>query len=435
MERIRAILILLLAVGTASAQGQGSSIIYTRQMSFRIPFETDGADRSIRDVQLYVSEDHGQVWKKYGSASPDRRGFDFRAERDGLYWFATRIVDLEARPHPANIQDLRPDLRVFVDTQPPVVSLRQIAAQPGSVAIEWDIREDNLDLMSFNLEYRLPQSGEWLPLTAEPSASGQRSWGPGTNGVVEVRLRVRDLAKNEGEAKLSVRPGAGEYTSSTSADASRDDSATQPGKRWVNSRQISLNYEIKDQGPSGVSTVELWSTRDGRNWVKYKEDTEHKPPLVFSVEEEGVYGFTLLVKSGVGLGERPPKAADAPQVWVEVDLTKPIVHWINVDVGRGTESGNLTITWKASDKNLGRDPVTISYGADTQGPWTPIAKQIENQGRYVWHMPAGVPYKFWVKVEAKDKAGNVGSAQTMDAVIVDLHQPKGLITNIEAAGK
>ena len=39
-------------------------------------------------------------------------------------------------------------------------------------------------------------------------------------------------------------------------------------------------------------------------------------------------------------------------------------------------------------------------------------------------MPESVPYQFHVRVEAADKAGNVGSAETAKPVIVDLSQPK-----------
>src|SRR5207249_1465201 len=138
-------------------------------------------------------------------------------------------------------------------------------------------------------------------------------------------------------------------------------------------KTISLNYEIKEEGPSGVQAVELWFTRDGRTWQKYSDDFGHKPPLEFEVKEEGVYGFTLLVRSGVGLSERQPRSGDAPQVWVEVGLTNPVVHWVDAVPGRGSDSGWLTITWKAIDKNLGREPITLSYaekplGEKPQGP-------------------------------------------------------------------
>ena len=65
----------------------------------------------------------------------------------------------------------------------------------------------------------------------------------------------------------------------------------------------------------------------------------------------------------------------------------------------------------------------------------PIVSKLENSGRYVWQMPADVPFQFLVRVEATDRAGNVGSDETAKPVSVDLAQPKGIILNVEPAAK
>jgi hypothetical protein len=253
-----------------------------------------------------------------------------------------------------------------------------------------------------------------------------------------VRLHLRDLAKNEGEGKITIGPGGQDYRPSSNTvagDPGRSAIGPAPGTQWVNSKRISLNYEIKEDGPSGVSLVELWGSRDGRTWKKYGEDTAAKPPYVFEVPDEGLYGFRLVVRNGVGLGADPPQTGDPPQVWVEVDLTPPIVHWVNAEVGRGDETGSLTITWSAADKHLGREPIKLSYAADEQGPWTTIVENQPNSGRYVWKKGPGAPYKFKIKVEATDKAGNAGSAITQKSILFDLAQPKGLILGVAPADR
>jgi hypothetical protein len=47
-------------------------------------------------------------------------------------------------------------------------------------------------------------------------------------------------------------------------------------------------------------------------------------------------------------------------------------------------------------------------------------------------MDAQVPFQFYVRVEARDKAGNVGKADSADRVKVDLNQPKASVSGIEA---
>jgi hypothetical protein len=421
----------------AQAQVPTGGVLYSRQPVFRIPFETEGNDRRLQEIQLYVSEDQGQTWQKAGSARPGERGFNFRSDRDGMHWFTVRTIDLEGRSYPPTLQGTQPQLKVCVDTQPPVVVLRP-GSRDGLTGVEWEIRDENLDLSSLTLEFRLPGNADWLPLTVDLAAVGQRYWNPGTNGAVDVRLRVRDLAKNETEKTLTLTPGS--TTARTSGSPSdRDPSGyagrtAAPGTRCINSKRISLNYEIREQGPSGVSALEIYWTRDGQKWDKLREDSNPQPPCVIDVQEEGIYGFTLILRSGANLSERAPRLGDQPQVWVEVDLTKPMVHWVNVEVDPVPQNNSVTITWKATDKNLGREPIALKYAKDVQGPWTEIVSTLENSGKFVWRMPPGVPWRFYVRAEATDRAGNVGFFETPKPIVVDLAKPKPFILGVEPAG-
>jgi hypothetical protein len=203
----------------------------------------------------------------------------------------------------------------------------------------------------------------------------------------------------------------------------------------VNSRRIRLNYNISDVGPSGVSRVELWATRDGKNWMRYSNEPPPAGPLVVQVAEEGKYGFHLVVKSGVGISSPAPRTGDSPQLWVEVDETKPTVHLTECLVGQGHDSGCLVIGWNASDANLMARPITLSTAIRHDGPWTPVVSGLDNTGKYVWQMPKDLPYEFFVRVEATDKAGNRGDDTTPRPVKVDRCQPKGTLLGVDAEKK
>jgi hypothetical protein len=425
----------LLLASRAGAQHPGpGGVIYSKQAGFRIPFDVPPGERRIQQVQLFISEDLGRTWRQFASAAPSEGGFGFQATRDGTYWFAVRTIDFAGRGYPATPEQTQPGLilKVVVDTAPPAVNLRPIGGQDASsVGVEWQVRDEYLDLESLRLDYRPANTNIWQPINCDRLATAQRVWNPQTNSPLDVRLSVSDLAGNRQEAIVSVTPGntsAGSAIySDTGANRTTSTANNRPNVRLVNSKRISLNYQLSDVGPSKLSAVELWYTRDTRLWEKCPDDRNLQSPYVFDVPGEGLYGFTLIARSGVGtLGEPAPKPGDQPQVWVEVDLTKPDVQLRNVDVGRGADSGNLTIAWQAFDKNLGRQPITLSYAERADGPWTPIAQNLENSGRYVWRMPPGVPFSFLVRIEATDLASNVGSAQSDAAkpVIVDLSQPK-----------
>jgi hypothetical protein len=208
-----------------------------------------------------------------------------------------------------------------------------------------------------------------------------------------------------------------------------------PVVRLVNKKRITLNYEIKDIGPSGVSGVELWYTRDAKEWKKHEGPPEKKPPYIIEVQEEGLYGFTLLAKNGIGLSKDPPHSGDLPQVWVEVDLTRPAVSLTDVKAGYENKIPALTILWKASDKNLGGQPINLAYSEKEEGPWQPIASSLDNSGRYIWPLRAGLPPRIFVKIEARDLAGNVGVAKTPTPVQVDLSRPVVQVLDVEVSGQ
>jgi hypothetical protein len=451
--------ILLLAVfllwppTVAPAQEAVSDVIYSRFQHFRIPFQAGPGEQRLKQLQLFFSTDQGRTWQQGAIAPPEQHHFRFISERDGLYWFTVQTLDQEGHYYPPSLENAQPSLKVIVDTQPPIVTLQALPPRGNQFGVAWEIRDDNLDTSlpdALKLEYRGAGGATWLSIPRNAGAS-QAYWTPETGGIVEVRLRARDRAGNWGEALTTCGGSSGTGTSGVAAfpDNPRDSdpagpapiygAPVDPDRRLVNSKRIRLNYELKEVGPSGISGIELWYTQDGRGWYRYplpkNSDEGVKPPLVFEVNSEGVYGFTLVAKSGVGLSDRPPQVGDRPQIWVEVDLTRPLVRLQNVVVGQGTDKGKLMISWTATDKNLSREPIRLAYAEQAGGPWTPIVEHLPNSGRYVWTMPERVPYQFLVRVQAADLAGNVGEAVTPNLVKVDLALPKVRILQVEPAGR
>lgn len=432
-RRLAALVGLVLWAGAATAQTDDVRVSPSRDRTFRIPFQTQPGERRLREVQLYYTTDQGRTWRHYATANPDQGYFQqFTAPQDGSYWFAVRTVDLQGRANPATDDQLRAGLKVLVDTQRPTVTVRALAPRDGHVGVEWDARDESLDPNTLRLEYQVQGGVQWMPVRVEAVAAGQAFWIPMANANLDVRVTVSDQVGNVGEGRVAVAAPGFANPNANPNPSNNPPPAGQPTMRYVNSKRINLNYRLDDVGPSGA-VVELWYTRDSRSWQKYSEDKAPQPPYQVDVHEEGVYGFTLVVRSGVGIGDKPPQVGDAPQLWTEVDLTKPATRLMNVDVGRGADAGNMTITWTSTDKNLARQPVTISYAETAEGTWTQIATGLENTGRHVWRMPpTGVPFKLLVKVEAVDKAGNIGAAVTTEHVKVDLARPKVSILDVGA---
>ncbi|QDU61312.1 hypothetical protein Pan216_21670 [Planctomycetes bacterium Pan216] len=204
----------------------------------------------------------------------------------------------------------------------------------------------------------------------------------------------------------------------------------------VNSTRFGINYGVEELGKSGLSSVDLYYL-DPRSWQweYYGEDEDREAPFLVEVDGEGVYGITLVAKNGAGLGQEPPAAGDQPETWIEVDLTPPDVELHPPEPGQGAAEGILSISWSAQDRNLAAKAISLSYSETLAGPWEPIAKELKNTGRYQWRMPDEVPYRFYVRLEAADRAGNVGRAETDAPVIVDLKRPRLKIMGVEPSGE
>ena len=84
----------------------------------------------------------------------------------------------------------------------------------------------------------------------------------------------------------------------------------------------------------------------------------------------------------------------------------------------------LVLTWKAEDRNLAANPVSLEWSANANGPWTFIGDlQLPNTGKYTWNVAASTPAKVYLKLTVRDTASNVAVAQTDQPVLIDLSLP------------
>jgi len=209
-----------------------------------------------------------------------------------------------------------------------------------------------------------------------------------------------------------------------------------PGEipRMVNSRSFELEYEIDSVGPSGIAKVELWGTRDGgRTWSSIGADADNRSPMNISVPAEGIYGFRIVVQSGSGLGGRPPGPGDMPEIWIGVDLTKPLGRITAAEVAADTSE--LLVKWEASDERPDPRPITITFGGAVGGPWMPVASGLENTGSYRWRLDNRVPDQIFLRLEVRDEAGNVGLFELPEPVSLDRSRPEGHIKGVRPLGQ
>lgn len=162
-------------------------------------------------VELWWTQNDGQSWELYATDPEVRGAANGRHERtlelpgDGVYGFRL-VVRSKAGlgKSPPRLGDL-PEIRVEVDTQPPVGQLFPVGPdpqRPGALLLQWSARDRNLTANPVSLEWAERREGPWTPIAVGLSNVGRHSWHLPEQLPVQVylRMRLRDLAGNEGIA-------------------------------------------------------------------------------------------------------------------------------------------------------------------------------------------------------------------------------------------
>jgi hypothetical protein len=212
--------------------------------------------------------------------------------------------------------------------------------------------------------------------------------------------------------------------------------ATRAPVQIVGSKRFRLNYGIDAIDPSGVDKVVLWMTRnDGQTWKAWGTDPDRRSPFPVEITEDGRYGFRIVVKSRDGLTGQGPSSGDDADIWITVDTQAPLVRITSVPYGRGAEAGRLVINFKAADSFLTLRPIKLSYAANPAGPWEVIKEGVRNKDRYLWKVGREVPEQIFLKIEAIDRAGNIGVHVLNQAVDVSGLVPRGTIHGVTPVGQ
>ena len=337
---------------------------------------------------------------------------------------ARRTVDVrparQQTPSASRMQIVAAPSRAVAGGRP----VRQVAASPNDLAIDelsLPVVEDTPPLLTVSESQPLAVASQQTPPTG---------------------LRIQPGEKSV--TRPPVVGGARRRTPTWPTPETNVPSESSPvgaGLRLVGARQFRIGYELEQVGPSGVGEVEFFITEDGgKVWYKYGTDEDRKSPFAVRVPKDGVYGFSMRVRSGVGLTTPVPQPGEPPDSVVVVDTTPPEAKITSAKPpalnrprqARGTDR-RLLIEWTVSDNRPLERPVFLAYASDPSGPWEPIAGWLPNTGRHTWQVPEGAPGQVYLQLIARDEAGNTTRHQPARPVLLDLSRPKARILGVTPA--
>lgn len=188
------------------------------------------------------------------------------------------------------------------------------------------------------------------------------------------------------------------------------------------------------KAPDGLATTELWFQGFDKGawgaWQKHGQAFAKDVPVVWA-PPEGRWRIYLrpIYTSGLA-GPDPAKEPEKvkPQKEFIVDRSAPTVA-VTFPAAKAKLRGGdkYTVTWAATDPYLRNAPIAIRWSRDGSGTFETVAADLPNSGTFDWTVPRDMTQTGVLRIEAADKAGNLGSGESV-AVLVDSIRPKGRVT-------
>lgn len=316
-----------------------------------------------------------------------------------------------------------PPPKPSVENTPPVVAAQPVrnpfvyAKQPLPEGYSLPPRSGSVPQLSTN--QAVPERNPATTREEEITPVGE----PTSPGGASQSSVLRDSAGGEAHPATGSEAGVSLQQSVTVPTGERP--------RMTNSRQFTLDYEIDSLGLNGVARVELWGTADGgRTWKHWQNDLDQTSPLDVTVEKDGIYGFRIVIIGSNQLSTAPPQPGDPADLWAGVDTSVPTARLTSAIYGEGEHAGQLDIRWQATDIWFTDRPVSLYFSEHPQGPWTTIAAGLPNTGQYFWAVEPRIPRSIYLRIEARDEAGNVAEHQIQDAISTAGLIPQGRIRGL-----
>lgn len=148
--------------------GTGLAKQHLNNRLFDLAYEIDSVGPSgVSSVVLYVTEDNGKSWFKYGVDKDLKSPFKVDTRGEGTFGFAVRVRNgvgfADPPPQPGEV----PSVVVSVDQTPPVLRMATpelLTRGQGVVQLRWDIQEAHPADEAVRLEYATSPDGPWSPV-------------------------------------------------------------------------------------------------------------------------------------------------------------------------------------------------------------------------------------------------------------------------------
>lgn len=185
---------------------------------------------------------------------------------------------------------------------------------------------------------------------------------------------------------------------------------------FSNVHTFSVGYQSSNAVPP--TEVELWYRGPGKRiWGPYATFPKGETQLTFTAESDGIYEFYTVARDGAGMREKRPDQNSKAQQTIVVDSSAPQLNLISPRGGTLKTGQFVEIKWEVKEKYLEVDGITIELSTP-DGGWEPLmANGSSSKRSYRWDVAGALEgQKRFLRISALDKAGNLSSVETAEAI-------------------
>ena len=205
-------------------------------------------------------------------------------------------------------------------------------------------------------------------------------------------------------------------------------------KEIIDNRPVVVwNYKERTIGvkaDADVQSRELWyrsfAAAGWSAWQKHGQGFAKDAPITWAPTEGHwqVYVRKILTS---GLSSPEPILDTKAHGEFIIDRSAPVVS-IGFPLSKAMLRGgdHYAIKWEVADPHLRSAPITILFSRDGKSAGEVVAANIPNSGSYDWVVPRDMTTSGVLRIEATDKAGNTGFAES-SAILVDSIKPMGKV--------
>jgi len=217
----------------------------------------------------------------------------------------------------------------------------------------------------------------WIPLAERPATDGIWFWDPkGIPDGARIRLRL--------ELQDADRKSLGSVERNFLVDR------TPPRTRLTGPTQsvggsVILQVE-KSDAASGLASLAVWSTQDGKTWSLALPGASPEKPLEWTAPHRGRWGLYVSGQDRAGNEGAAPGEGTEPQLWITVRTPEPWVGRLDLALpGPVLRPGDpLTISWDVTGDGNERIRLERHTGKD----WEVMAEGLKARGELAWKTPA-----------------------------------------------